>query len=46
MAPVSLGGMYRKLGWGESENQPSSARVNGRQAEHILEELTDLRGVG
>src|SRR5258708_29298407 len=38
--------MHSKLGGGHRKNEPASARVNRRQAEHVPEERTDLLCLG
>src|SRR5258707_14240257 len=38
--------MHSKLGGGHRKNEPASARVNRRQAEHVPEERTDLLSLG
>jgi len=46
MAAVPVSWIDSKLGRGESENEPASARVSRREAEHIPEERTDLLSFG
>jgi len=39
---LAVGWMNRKLGWGQSEDEPASARVCRGHAEYVREERTDL----
>jgi hypothetical protein len=45
MAAVSVGWMNSKLGRGQSEDGPASARVDRGQPEHVREERTHLLAV-
>src|SRR5271170_1244357 len=44
MAAVTVGRMNSKLGRGQGEDEPASARVGRRQAQHVREERTHLLG--
>jgi hypothetical protein len=43
---AAVGGMNGKLGWGQGEDEPASARVCRRQAEHVGEERADFLSLG
>ena len=42
---LAVGWMNGKLGWGQSEDEPASARVCRGHAEYIREERADLLGL-
>jgi len=42
---LAVSGMNSELGRGQGENEPASARVRRRHAEHVSEERTDLLGL-
>ncbi len=46
MPAVAVGWMNSKLGRGQGEDEPASARVGRRQAQHVREERTHLFGIG